>query len=119
MTPQVLIARLDVAIAGYGQSVTLQRTAVDPVTGATTVAEEIECPAAVRNFGPQSLEAGESQEIRVVLSPTGLGSFGIPSRDDIHRDRRQPFEHSGDRAAELRRRAMPREFALPWLTSAR
>jgi hypothetical protein len=83
MTPQTIIASTDRAIAGYGQSVTLQRTAVDPVTGATTVSEEIECPAAVRNFGPQSLEAGESQEIRVVLSPTGLGSFGIPSRDDI------------------------------------
>jgi len=83
MDPQWIIARLDAAIAGYGQTVTVRRTAVDPVTGATTVAEEIACPAAVRNFGPQSLESGESQEIRVVLSPTGLGSFGIPSRDDI------------------------------------
>jgi hypothetical protein len=82
MTPQVLLARLDAAIAGYGQTVTLQRTAVDPTTGATTVAEEIECPAAVRNFGPQDLEAGQIQEIRVVVSPTGLGAWGVPSRDD-------------------------------------
>ena len=83
MTPATLIARLDAAIAGYGQTVTLQRTAVDPATGATTVAEEIACPAAVRNFGPQSLESGESQEIQVVLSPTGLGSFGCRRRDDM------------------------------------
>jgi len=83
VTPQTLISRLDAAIAGYGQTVTLQRTAVDPVTGANTISEQVEAPAAVRNFGPQSLEAGESQEIRVVLSPTGLGSFGVPSRDDI------------------------------------
>jgi len=82
MTPRVLIARLDAAIAGYGQTVTLQRTAVDAASGGVTVAEEIACPAAVRNFGPQDLEAGEVQDIRVVLSPTGLGAFGIPSRDD-------------------------------------
>jgi len=81
MTPQVLIARLDAAIAGYGQTVTLQRTAVD-AAGDVTVAEQIECPAAVRNFGPQDLEAGEVTDIKVVLSPTGLGSFGLPSRDD-------------------------------------
>jgi hypothetical protein len=82
MTPQVLVARLDAAIAGYGQSVTLQRTAVDPTTGAATVAEEVTCQAAVRQYGPQDLEAGEVLEIKVVVSPTGLGAFGIPSRDD-------------------------------------
>lgn len=82
MTPQVAIARLDAAIAGYGQSVTLQHTAVDGATGGITVAQEITCPAAVRNFGPQDLEAGEVQDIRVVVSPTGLGSFGVPLRDD-------------------------------------
>ena len=81
MTPQVLIARLDAAIAGYGQRVTLQRTTED-ANGAVTVAEQIECPAAVRNFGPQDLEAGQVTEIRVVLSPTGLGTWGIPKRDD-------------------------------------
>jgi len=81
MTPQVLIGRLDAAIAGYGQTVVLQRTAVD-ATGEVTVAEQIECPAAVRAFGPQDLEAGEVTDIKVVLSPTGLGTFGMPSRDD-------------------------------------
>lgn len=82
MTPQVLIARLDAAIAGYGQTVVLQRTAVDAATGGVTVADEVTCPAAVRNFGPQDLDAGEVQEIRVVLSPTGLGAWGVPARDD-------------------------------------
>lgn len=82
MTPQIIIARTDAAIAGYGQSVTLQRTAVDPATGGITVAAEVTCPAAVRTFGPQDLESGEVVEIRVVVSPTGLGSFGLPTRDD-------------------------------------
>jgi hypothetical protein len=83
MKAATAITELDAAIAGYGQTVTLQRTAVDPATGGVTVAEQIECPAAVRNFGPQSLEPGEAKEIKVVLSPTGLGSFGLPSRDDV------------------------------------
>jgi len=77
-----MIARLDAAVGQYGQTVTLQHTAVDPATGAITVADEITCAAAVRAFGPQDLEAGEVTEIKVVISPTGLGSFGIPSRDD-------------------------------------
>jgi len=81
MTPQVLISRLDAAIAGYGQSVVLQRTAVD-AAGDVSVAESVTCPAAVRNFGPQDLEAGGVQEIRVVISPTSLDGFGLPSRDD-------------------------------------
>ena len=81
MTPQVLIARLDAAIAGYGQEVVLQRTAVD-AAGDVSVAESVTCPAAVRNFGPQDLEAGGVQEIKVIVSPTGLGAFGLPSRDD-------------------------------------
>jgi hypothetical protein len=81
MTPQVLIARLDAAIAGYGQMVTLQRTAED-ATGGVTIAAEATCPAAVRNFGPQDLEAGQVTEIKVVLSPTSLATFGLPSRDD-------------------------------------
>lgn len=76
-----MIARLDAAIAGYGQSVVLQRTAVD-ATGAVSIAEQLECPAAVRKFGPQDLEAGEVQEIRVVLSPSSLGAWGVPLRDD-------------------------------------
>jgi hypothetical protein len=77
-----MIARLDAAIAGYGQTVTLQRTAIDASTGAITVTEEVTCPAQVRAYAPQDLEAGEVQDIRVILSPTGLGSFGVPNRDD-------------------------------------
>jgi hypothetical protein len=82
MTPGYMISRLDAAIAGYGQSVTLQRTDVDATTGAITVAEEVTCPATVRIYAPQDLAAGEIQDIRVILSPTGLGAFGIPSKDD-------------------------------------
>lgn len=81
MSPATIIARTDAAIAGYGQTVTLQRTAVDPATGSITVAAEVTCPAAVRPYGPQDLEAGEVVDIRVVVSPTGLGSFE-PKRDD-------------------------------------
>ena len=80
------IARLDRALAGYGQSVTLQRWATDPTTGANTVAEEVTIPAAVRQYGPQDIEAGEVTEIRVILSPTGLGAFSppnLPRRDDL------------------------------------
>jgi len=82
MNPSTIIARTDAAIAGYGQSVTLQRTAIDGATGGVSVTDEITCAAAVRNFIPQDLEAGEVQDIRVVLSPTGLGAYGVPSRDD-------------------------------------
>jgi len=81
MTPGTIIARTDAAIAGYGQTVTLQRTAVDPDTGTITVTESIDCPAAVRTFAPQDLE-GDVVDIRVIVTPTGLGSFGVPSRDD-------------------------------------
>jgi hypothetical protein len=81
VTPATAISRLDAAIAGYGQSVTLQRTSVDVATGAVTVAQEVTCAAAVRVFGPQDLQAGEAPDIRVILSPTGLGSFD-PLRDD-------------------------------------
>lgn len=81
MTPATLIGRLDAAIAGYGQSVTLQRTTED-AEGATTVATEVTCPAKFRAFGPQDLEATvQVQDIQVVVSPTGLGSF-VPTRDD-------------------------------------
>lgn len=82
MTPQTLISRLDAAIAGYGQSVTLQRTAVDPATGTISVTDTVDCPAAVRTSAPQALEGGEVVDIRVIVSPTGLGNFGLPSRDD-------------------------------------
>jgi hypothetical protein len=82
MTPRTIIGRLDKAIAGYGQTVTLQRTSVDGATGGITVAAEVTCPAKFRTYGPQDIEAGGIQDISVVISPTGLGTFGIPSRDD-------------------------------------
>jgi hypothetical protein len=82
VTPATLIGRLDAAIAGYGETVTLQHIAADPTTGGTTVSEQIDCPAAIKSFGPQSLEPGEALEIQVVVSPTGLGSFE-PARDDV------------------------------------
>ena len=81
MTPQTIIAETDRAIAGYGQTVTIQRTEVDPDTGGITVSDSVTCPAAVRTSAPQALE-GDIVDIRVVISPTGLGSFGLPSRDD-------------------------------------
>jgi hypothetical protein len=61
---QTLIARLDAALAGYGQTVTLQRTSVDSATGAVTVTESVDCPAVVRPTGPQDLEAGDVVPIR-------------------------------------------------------
>jgi hypothetical protein len=89
ITPQIAIAGLDRAIARYGQGVTLQRLTPDPVTGVNTVTETRECPAAIRAYGPQDLEAGEVVDIRVYLSPTSLVGWGLPRRDDkiiIHAD---------------------------------
>ncbi|HEX2634804.1 MAG TPA: hypothetical protein VHM22_18525 [Bradyrhizobium sp.] len=77
-----MIARLDAALLGYGQTVTFQRTTVDATTGAVTITQSVDCPAAVRIYGPQDLLAGEVLPMRVVVSPTGIGSFGVPSRDD-------------------------------------
>ena len=82
MTPHQMIASLDAALAGYTQTVTLQRTAIDASSGAITVSDEVTCAAKVRPFGPQDLAAGEVQDIQVIVSPTGLGAFGIPNRDD-------------------------------------
>jgi hypothetical protein len=80
LTPATIIARLDAAIAGYGKTVTLRHLGLDDF-GAETVIEEVACPAKIRPFGPQDLEAGEVLPIQVVLSPTSLGSFEI-GRDD-------------------------------------
>ena len=82
MTSEMMIARLDAALAQTGQTVTLQRTSVDSASGAVTTGETLVCPAMVRASGPQDLEAGEVLSIRIIVSPTGLGSWGIPSRDD-------------------------------------
>jgi hypothetical protein len=82
MTPHTMISGLDRALAYTGESVTLQRTAIDASTGGITISDEITCPAQIRSYAPQDLASGEVQDIRVILSPTGLGSYGIPSRDD-------------------------------------
>jgi hypothetical protein len=81
MRPETMITALDRALAAYGQSVTLQHTAVD-ADGAITVTDQVACPAKVRPYTPQDLEAGEVQDIRVILSPTSLVVFGLPRRDD-------------------------------------
>jgi hypothetical protein len=81
MTPATIIARKEAAIALYGKAVTLQHTAVD-AAGAVTVLDEVTCPANVRSFVPQDLAAGEVQDIRVIVSGSALGDFGLPSRDD-------------------------------------
>jgi hypothetical protein len=82
MTPWTAISSLDRALAATGESVTLQRTAIDSSTGALTVSEEVTCPAQIRAYAPQDLAAGEVQDIRVILSPSGLGTFGVPGKDD-------------------------------------
>jgi hypothetical protein len=82
MTPQTMISRLDRALSPTGESVSLQRTAIDSSTGAITVSDEVTCPAQIRAYAPQDLAAGEVQDIRVILSPTGLGAFGVPGKDD-------------------------------------
>jgi hypothetical protein len=76
-----MIADLDRELAGYGQTVTLQRTTQD-ADGAVTITDSADCPAKVRPYTPQDLEAGEVADIRVILSPTSLAAFGIPRRDD-------------------------------------
>jgi hypothetical protein len=82
MKARQIVASLDHALARYGQTVTLQRTAIDGSTGAITVTQEVTCPAKFRTYFPQDLQAGDVQDINVILSPTGIGAFGLPSRDD-------------------------------------
>ena len=86
------IARLDRSLARTGETVTLQRTAVDSSTGGVTVALSLpDVPAHVRASRPQDLIDPDAKEMRVVLSPTQLlaetlgdplAAFGIPERDD-------------------------------------
>jgi hypothetical protein len=80
-TAQYKISRLDAALAGYGQTVTLQRTTQD-ADGAVTVVASADCPAKVSPYTPQDLEAGEVADISVIISPSSLATFGIPKRDD-------------------------------------
>lgn len=74
------IQALDEELAGYGQTVTLIHQSTD-ADGATTITDQVSCPAKVRPYTPQDLEAGEVRDIRVILSPTSLKIFGMPGRD--------------------------------------
>jgi hypothetical protein len=67
VTPQQAIAKLDRAIARYGQTVTLRRgTATAPTATATVKAH-------VRGFKPDELIGGIDQnDSKVILSPSGL-----------------------------------------------
>jgi len=82
MTPAAMIMNLDRDLAFTGETVTLQRTAIDGSTGAITVSDQVTCPAKIRSYAPQDLAAGDVQDIQVIVSPTGLGAFGVPERDD-------------------------------------
>ena len=75
------IAELDSALDDVGESVTLQKIGVD-ATGAETVLLEVGCIANVRAAIPQDLEHSDVTDINVVISPTGLAGFGVPTRDD-------------------------------------
>lgn len=72
MTPTQTIADLDAAIARRGESITLKR-------GADTATVK----ALVRGKSTSEL-AGTSGQMHwtIVLSPTGLGSFGTPRQGD-------------------------------------
>lgn len=82
MSGALHLGRLDRSIARAGDSVTLQRLAVD-AAGATSVAASAVCPAFIRARAPQDLvEPGGAPDTDVVLSASSLASFGIPQRDD-------------------------------------
>lgn len=103
-TAAAKIARLNRSIARTGQTVTLQRTAVD-AGGTVTVTEQIDCPAHIRASQPQDISAVEGRyedvtEIRIILSSTYLAqttgsppvAFGLPRVDDIALVERAPAE---------------------------
>ena len=77
--PAELIADLDAALLAYGEDVVFQTITVD-TEGAETVAAEQGCRASVRSSLPQDLLEGQ-RESQVIVSPTGLGSFGVPVKD--------------------------------------
>lgn len=75
------LARLDRSIARAGDSVVLQRLAID-ADGTTSVAAAATCPAFVRARSPQDLVESGAPDTDVVLSASSLGEFGLPVRDD-------------------------------------
>jgi hypothetical protein len=80
LDPGDLIGYLDDAIAEVGENVTLQRIAVDS-QGAETIAATVTCRACVRATQPQDIVASDVRDTTVIVSPTGLGSFGVPAKD--------------------------------------
>lgn len=73
MTPNEAIAMLDRQIAAHGQTITLKRGS----------AAEHGCKAFVRGYKPEAI-AGliTLADRQVVVSPTGLGTFGVPAGGD-------------------------------------
>lgn len=70
-TPAGMIARLDAAIARRGQTVTLRKT--NTAVGQVTVGGH------VRNFKPDEIVGIIQQgDTNVIVSPTGLETFGVP-----------------------------------------
>lgn len=78
---EVCITALDQAIAYVGEPLTFQKIAVDG-DGAETVTLEVSCNGNVRASIPQDLESSDVTDIEVIVSPTGLAAFGVPTRDD-------------------------------------
>lgn len=72
-TPAGMIARLDAAIARRGQSIQLQR-------GAGAVCA---CKAFVEEYDPRLITGVVTlADRKVIVSPTGLGAFGLPRAQD-------------------------------------
>lgn len=72
MTPAAAIAMLDQQLAEHGQTVILRNT--NSATGQATVS------GFVRGFRPNEIAGTIKQnDLKVVVSPTGLTSFGNPA----------------------------------------
>jgi hypothetical protein len=73
MTPSHAIAMLDRQIAAHGQTIALKRGG----------AAEHSCKAFVRGYKPEAI-AGliTLADRQVIVSPTGLGAFGVPADGD-------------------------------------
>ncbi len=71
MTPAQAIGMLDRQLAKHGQTVTLRKT--------NTAVGEQQTRAFVRHYKPAEITGILQQGDRlVVLSPTGIGAFGVP-----------------------------------------
>lgn len=70
-TPAEIIARLDDALARRGEDMFLRKT--NTATGQITVKGRI------RSYKPDEIEGIIVQgDSKVIISPTGLGAFGVP-----------------------------------------